>query len=98
NGKLSGKKTAVIDGGNADYAVVLARASDEPGERGLVLALVDLKAAGVKRRAQDSIDPSRKHAEIVFDNAVAEALGKAGEGWQLMARVYDRAAIMMAFE
>ena len=48
-GKLNGKKIAVVDGPIADYAIVLARASDEPGERGLQLALVDLKGAGVKR-------------------------------------------------
>jgi acyl-CoA dehydrogenase len=97
-GKLSGKKTAVVDGMDADYAVELARASDEPGERGLALALVDLKAAGVARHAQDSIDPSRKHAEITFDNASAEPLGKTGEGWSTANRVLDRAAVLMAFE
>ena len=97
-GKLSGKKTAVVDGMDADYAIVLARASDEPGERGLALALVDLKAAGVKRHAQDSIDPSRKHAGITFDNATAEPVGKPGEGWSIANRVLDRAAVLMAFE
>ncbi len=97
-GKLSGKKIAVADGMDAHYAVVLARASDEPGERGLALALVDLKGAGVKRRAQDSLDPSRKHAEITFENAPAEALGKIGEGWSIANRVLDRAAVLMAFE
>lgn len=97
-GKLSGKKVAVVDGVAADFAIVLARASDEPGERGLALAMVDLKGAGVTRRAQDSIDPSRKHAEIVFDNAPAEALGKIGEGWSIANRVLDRAAVLMAFE
>jgi alkylation response protein AidB-like acyl-CoA dehydrogenase len=98
NGKLNGKKIAVVDGGDADYAVVLARGSDEAGERGLVLTLVDLKGAGVTRKAQDSIDPSRKHAELAFDNAPAEPLGKTGEGRQLASRVLDRAAILMAFE
>jgi len=97
-GKLNGKKTAVVDGVDADYAVVLARGSDDAGERGLALALVDLKGKGVTRTPQDSIDPSRKHAEIVFDNAAAEPLGKTGEGWQLSSRVLDRAAILMAFE
>lgn len=98
NGKLSGRKIAVADGMDAQFAVVLARTSDEAGERGLGLALADLTAAGVTRHAQDSIDPSRKHAEIAFDNAPAEALGKPGEGWTLTARVLDRAAIMTAFE
>ena len=98
NGKLSGIKTAVVDGMDADFAVVLARTSDEPGERGLSLALVDLNAAGVMRKAQDSIDPSRKHAQITFDAAPAEALGTPGEGWAVASRVLDHAAVMMAFE
>jgi acyl-CoA dehydrogenase len=98
NGKLSGKKIAVPDGADADFAIVVARSSDEPGERGIALALVDLKGAGVKRRVEDSIDPSRKSAEITFDNASAEALGKAGEGWANMSSILDRAAIMTAFE
>jgi acyl-CoA dehydrogenase len=97
-GKLSGKKIAVADGLDADYAVVLARTGDEAGERGLGLALVDLKGPGVTRRAVDSIDPSRKHAELNFDNAPAEALGKAGEGWALANGVLNHAAILTAFE
>jgi len=97
-GRLTGVKTAVVDGADAQYAVVLARVSDEPGERGLALVLVDLAGTGVTRRAQDSIDPSRKHAEIMFDNAQAETLGKPGEGWQVTVRVLERAAVLMAFE
>jgi acyl-CoA dehydrogenase len=98
NGKLNGRKIAVADGQDADYAVVLARGSDEAGERGLALALADLKGAGVTRVTQDSIDPSRKHALIMFDGAPGEALGKVDEGWQLASRVLDRAAILTAFE
>ncbi len=33
-----------------------------------------------------------------FQDAPAEALGKAGEGWAITSRVLDRAAIMTAFE
>jgi acyl-CoA dehydrogenase len=95
-GKLSGKKIAVVDGMDADFAIVLARSSDEPGERGVSLAIVDLKS--VSRRAQDSIDPSRKHAEITFNDTSAEALGKPGEGWSIASTVLDRAAIMTSFE
>jgi alkylation response protein AidB-like acyl-CoA dehydrogenase len=97
-GKLSGKKVAVVDGPDADFAVVLARASDDPGERGLQLALVDLKQPGVKRVECETLDPSRGHADLIFDNAAAEALGKAGEGMSLTNRVLDRAAILTAFE
>ncbi|MBI1328275.1 MAG: acyl-CoA dehydrogenase [Alphaproteobacteria bacterium] len=97
-GTLTGKKLAVSDGMDADFAVVLARSSDEPGERGLQLCVVDLKGKGVARRAQDSIDPSRKHAEFTFNGAAAEALGKPGEGWSNTSQVLDRAAVMTAFE
>lgn len=97
-GKLSGKKTAVGDGMDAHFAVVLARASDEPGERGLQLVLVDLNQPGVTRRALSSIDPSRAHAELTFDNVTGEPLGKQGEAWSDLNRVLDRAAILMAFE
>jgi len=97
-GKLNGKKIAVVDGPIADYAIVLARASDEPGERGLQLALVDLKGSGVKRVECTTLDASRGHSDITFENANAEALGKVGEGWSDMSRTLDRAAILMAFE
>jgi acyl-CoA dehydrogenase len=97
-GKLNGKKIAVIDGPIADYCIVLARASDEPGERGLQLALVDLKATGVKRTDCDTLDASRGHSNITFENVAAEPLGAVGEGWANQNRVLDRAAILTAFE
>jgi alkylation response protein AidB-like acyl-CoA dehydrogenase len=97
-GKLCGRKIAVGDGIEADFAIVLARSSDEPGERGLSLAIADLNTKGVFRRAEDSIDPSRKHAEIAFDEAKAEPLGEAGEGWRLTRAVLDRTAVLTAFE
>lgn len=97
-GKLSGKKLAVVDGTDADVAVVLARASDDAGERGLQLCIVDLKGAGVKREECETLDPSRGYANLSFDNAGAEALGKVGEGWSNAQRVLDRAAILTAFE
>ncbi|MBV8800361.1 MAG: acyl-CoA/acyl-ACP dehydrogenase [Alphaproteobacteria bacterium] len=98
SGKLSGRKIAVSDGMDADVGVVLARSGDEPGERGLCLAIADLSGAGVSRRVEDSIDPSRKHAEITFDGAPAEPLGAPGEGWRIAATVLDRAAVLTAFE
>jgi hypothetical protein len=97
-GKLSGRKIAAIDGPIADYAVVLAQTAEGSGERGLQLALVDLKGAGVKRTTCETLDASRGHSDIVFENATAEPLGKPGEGWSDMQRVLDRAAILLAFE
>ncbi len=92
-GTLNGEKLPVPDGDVADVAVVVAQ-----GDRGLGLALVDLKAAGVARQAVDTIDPSRSHARITFTNAPAEALGAPGAGEALLKRVQDRAAVLIAFE
>jgi acyl-CoA dehydrogenase len=97
-GKLDGMKTPIADGEIADFAVVLARSADTGGERALSLAIVDLKGSGVSRRTVKTIDPSRGHAEITFKGAMAEALGPAGDGWDLARRVLDRAAVLISFE
>jgi len=97
-GKLSGAKTAVADATDAEAAIVLARTSEEPGERGLSLVFVDLNTRGVSRTPQDSIDPSRKRAMLAFDDAPAELLGSAGEGWTLQRCIIDHAAVLTAFE
>jgi len=93
NGTLSGEKLPVPDGDVADVAIVVAQ-----GDRGIVLAVVDLKSAGVTRAPVATIDPSRSHARIVFANAPAEALGGPGGGEALLHRVQDRAAVLFAFE
>ncbi len=98
SGKLDGVKSPVPDGDIADFAIVLARSADGQGERALSLAIVDLKSQGVSRREVKTIDASRSQAELTFKGAAAEALGPAGEGWDLARRVLDRAAILMAFE
>lgn len=97
-GKLDGTKVPVPDGDVADFAVVLAKSGDGDGERTLSLAIVDLKTSGVSRRVVNTVDPSRSQAELAFKGASAEALGGAGEGWELTKRILDRAAILMAFE
>ena len=92
-GQLTGEKVPVPDGEAADVAIVAAQ-----GERGLVLALVDLKARGVARKSAETIDPSRKHTHLAFDATPCEILGAAGDGESLLRQVQDRAAILFAFE
>ncbi len=91
--KLSGTKVPVADGEAAHVAVVLASGSAGPS-----LALVDLSGPGVTRTRVTTIDPTRKHAEIRFDGARAEVLGERGEGVRLLNEIYDRAAVLIAFE
>jgi alkylation response protein AidB-like acyl-CoA dehydrogenase len=98
NGALSGTKLPVSDGEIADIAIVAARTALSGRETDIALFIVDLKGKGVSRKTLTNIDPSRNQAEITFDNCPAEPLGPAAEGWSLLTRVLDRAAVLMAFE
>ena len=93
DGKLWGEKIPVIDGDIADAAIVLAAENGEPG-----LYLVDLGGAGVVRQTLKTLDPTRSAARLVFSGAPAEPLGAAGQGFDLLQRIEDRAAILLAFE
>jgi alkylation response protein AidB-like acyl-CoA dehydrogenase len=97
---LSGRKTAVADGDIADFAVVAARDPSEvsTGSPRISLFLVDLQQSGVKRSPLATIDPTRSHAELDFDKASAEPLGEPGAGLSIIDSVFDRAAILTAFE
>lgn len=95
DGKLSGRKIPVPDGAAADIAVVIAQ--DENGNNSLYV--VDLTDASVTRKTVESIDPSRPQAEVEFNNTPATLLGEAsGQGDAQLAKLYDKAAILIAFE
>lgn len=98
NGTLSGTKVPVQDGSIADFAVVAARTGNSGRETDISLFIVDLKGDGVTRRALHNLDQSHDQAEIVFDKCKAEPLGPATEGWSILTRVLDRAAVLTAFE
>lgn len=93
DGALTGSKVPVADGLAASKAVVLAA-----GEAGPGLYLVDLAGPGVTCKTVSTIDPTRGSAEITFQAAPAEPLGAPGQGLELLARIEDRAAILIAFE
>lgn len=97
-GTVSGTKIPVPDGDIANHIVVAARTGSGNDERSISLFVVDGDAAGVIRTTVDTVDPTRSHATITFDNADAEPLGEAGEGWSIIERVFDRAAVLFAFE
>ncbi len=92
--RLSGTKVPVMDGDVADFAVVVA---SEGGGRAR-LFLVDLTGPGVTRSSVATVDPTRSHARIVLEDAAGEPLGAAGQGWPLVERLLDRAAVLVAFE
>lgn len=92
-GALHGVAPLVADGSAASIAVVGAR--DAQGRDVFVVA--DL-GQGAARRRLHTIDGARPFAELRFDGCVAEPLAVAADPAALLARVRDRAAILLAFE
>lgn len=97
-GTVSGTKKPVPDGAIADFAIVAARTGSTGRETDIALFIVDLNGAGVTRKPLSNIDQAHGQAEIAFDKAKAEPLGAANEGWSILTRVLDRAAVLVAFE
>ena len=97
-GKLSGTKLPVLDGDVADFAIVAAKTGAGNDARSISLFIIDLKSANVKCETVETIDPTRSQAKITFSGADAESLGAEGEGWSVIERVLDRAAVLTAFE
>ena len=93
DGALSGNKILVPDGDVATTAVVLANEG-----AGLSLFIVDLSAQGVSKQTLETVDPSRNFAAIEFTNVAAQRLGAEGQGWDIVNRVFNHAAILLAFE
>jgi acyl-CoA dehydrogenase len=92
DGKLTGAKLAVPDGDVADFAVVGVHGGNGPW-----LCVVELNATGVTSAPVTTIDPSRSHARIEFNQAPAEALPGADSA-DAVRRLLDHAAVPMAFE
>jgi acyl-CoA dehydrogenase len=86
--RLSGVINSVPDGMAASACLLLVDGR---------LLLADLAGAGVERRVQRSLDPTRPLARIAFDDAPVELLA-APDGAQVAARVVDGAAVLLAFE
>jgi alkylation response protein AidB-like acyl-CoA dehydrogenase len=91
-GKLTGKKISVPAGAIATFAVVVAKSG-----AGVTLALVDLAARGDPHA--DRVD--RPDTVLCRDRVQGRAGGAAGDegrGFELLEKVLDRAAVLLAFE
>lgn len=91
--KVSGTKIPVTDGDVATHALVLAKEGS-----GASLVLVDLNGPGVTRKKVPTLEPTRSHAELVFEGAPGQRVGAAGEGGDVNEAVLNRAAVLLAFE
>jgi alkylation response protein AidB-like acyl-CoA dehydrogenase len=90
---LNGHKMYVLDGHVANLIVVAARTN-----KGISLFTVDADATGLTRTALQTMDQTRKQARLEFDNTPATLLGADGDGWKVLERVLDLAAVGLAAE
>ena len=100
DGRLSGTKTYVIDGHTADLIVVAARATPERsgGVNGISFYTVPGDAKGLTRTPLDTLDMTRKQAQLVFDGVEAERLGEPGAGTDALRTTLEQAAVCLAAE
>lgn len=94
-GNLQGKALAVPDAEIADICVVLCKEKDSDG---LSLALLETSKDGVSIAAADGIDNLRMVGDMDFQDVAAERLGEKGQGLELLDCLYQRAAVLFAFE
>ena len=90
---INGTKSFVLDGHTADLIVVAARTG-----KGVSLFTVDGGASGLTRTALSTMDQTRKQAKLEFANTPATLLGTEGDGWNVLSRVLDLAAVALAAE
>ncbi len=94
---LGGTKLFVPEAQGADLLLVAART--KAGAAGVSLFLVEPAAKGVRVKAQQGVDVTRKLGELVLKNVVVgkDALvGTEHQGWPVLARLIDLAAVGIA--
>ncbi len=90
---LNGTKSYVIDGHIANLLLVAARTTN-----GVSLFSVDPTSDGVTRTPLSTMDQTRKQAKIDFVDTAASLVGAEGEGWSVIEKVLDLAAVALAAE
>ena len=92
NAAVSGVKTVVLHGGQADAFIVSAKV-----DGAIALFLVDADTAGVAVRDYRTIDGMRA-ATVSFDHAPATPLGAPGQGWEILEAATDYGATLLCAE
>jgi alkylation response protein AidB-like acyl-CoA dehydrogenase len=90
---LTGEKMFVLDGLIADLILVAARTDD-----GLGLFAVSGDAAGLRRDAMATLDPTRRLATITFTDTSATALGAPGTAESTITAAFHNGVAALAAE
>jgi alkylation response protein AidB-like acyl-CoA dehydrogenase len=95
---LNGTKSFVLNGGQADTLIVVARtAGDTRDESGISLFLVDAKADGVALTSSPTLD-GHSAAELNLSGAKGELLGEEGAGYAALKAASQEAILALAAE
>ncbi|AJG23172.1 acyl-CoA dehydrogenase family protein [Cupriavidus basilensis] len=99
--RIEGRKTLVLEGGDANAFIVVARtAGDVADDDGLTLFLVDAKTPGVAVHGFATLD-GRQAAHVVLDGVQVGSdamLGEAGRALPLIEAATDRASAVLCAE
>jgi alkylation response protein AidB-like acyl-CoA dehydrogenase len=90
---IDGHKMFVLDGHTANLIIVAAKTGDA-----VSLFTVAGDAEGLTRTPLATMDQTRKQARLEFSGTPAKLLGTEGEGWPVLSRVLDLAAVALAAE
>lgn len=90
---LTGEKPAVMDGHTADWVIVAAR-----GEEGVRSYLLESPAETAQAEVVPSLDPTRKLARLVLDDAPVLPIGPPGNQAGIWRRIEDDLAVALAAE
>ena len=90
---IEGRKSFVVDGASADDLLVSART-----EEGVGVFLVAGDSDGVERRGLETLDQTRKLAEVTFSGAKAALIGEPEHGVGALRRMLDKAIVLLAAE
>lgn len=97
-GRISGRKTVVLHGGQAGAFIVSARSSGgQHDTAGISLYVVSSDAAGVRVTDYRTIDGQRA-ATVELDNVEGTPLGEPGKGWPLLEAAADYGAALLCAE
>ena len=97
-GRLSGRKTVVLHGGQAEAYIVSARSNGAQRDTGgISLYVVPREAVGVQVTDYRTIDGQRA-ATIEFNNVQGTLLGEQGKGWPILEAASDYGAALLCAE
>ena len=98
---LSGHKSVVINGPNANFFIVSVRTSGEQrDETGISLFIIPSDAKGLSRRDYPTMDGQRA-SELILDNVEldeASRLGEEGQGLNILQQAIDFATLAIGSE